>query len=465
MDALLDAIEKVVGEKNILRDEDVRSRSADWITREPCLALALVRPVNVDQLSQVMALCYEADQPVVTHGGLTGLVRGAVAASNELVISLERMTEIESVDPVGGTLTVQAGAPLQVVQEAAEQIGMQFALDLGARGSCTIGGNIATNAGGIRVIRYGMMRDQVLGLEVVLADGSVVSSMNNMLKNNAGYDLKHMFIGSEGTLGIVTRAVLKLQPQQSASQTALVACDSFENLIGLLQHMRQTLGGGLGAFEVMWRSYYALLTEESGRHNPPLDTSSPFYVLIESLGNDQGETAQRFEQAITSAFEKELLSDAVIASSDAQRDRLWAIREDIEGLSELIAPRFVFDISLSIVDMNTYVNALEVSVRNIWPDAKVVVFGHLGDGNLHVSISMGEVNEEIRIIIEDLVYKPLQAIGGSISAEHGIGIKKKNHLNISRNPGEIALMMKLKEVMDPKDLLNRGKVLPDKTNL
>lgn len=462
MDTLLDFIEKVVGAKNILRGEDVRARPADWITKEPCLALALVRPANAEQLSQVMALCYEADQPVVTHGGLTGLVRGAVAASSELVISLERMTEIESVDPVGGTLTVQAGVPLQIVQEAAEQIGMQFALDLGARGSCTIGGNIATNAGGIRVIRYGMMRDQVLGLEVVLADGSVVSSMNNMLKNNAGYDLKHMFIGSEGTLGIVTRAVLKLQPQQSASQTALVACDSFESLVGLLQHMRQTLGGELGAFEVMWRSYYALLTKESGRHNAPLDTDAPFYVLIEGLGNDQAETAQRFEQAITLAFEKELLSDAVVANSDTQRDRLWAIREDIEGLSELIAPRFVFDISLPIISMDTYVNELEASVREIWPDAKVVVFGHLGDGNLHVSISTGDSNEETRIKIESLVYKPLKEIGGSISAEHGIGLKKKDHLSISRNPGEIALMMRLKEAMDPKGLLNRGKVLPNK---
>lgn len=461
MDALLDAIENVVGAKNVLRDEDVRARTADWITKEPCMALALVRPANADELSRVMTLCYDANQPVVTHGGLTGLVRGAVATSDELVVSLERMTEIEAIDPVSGTLTVQAGVPLQVVQEAAEQIGMQFTLDLGARGSCTIGGNIATNAGGIRVIRYGMMREQVLGLEAVLADGSVVSSMNNMLKNNAGYDLKHMFIGSEGTLGIVTRAVLKLQPQQSASQTALVACDSFESLVGLLQHMRQTLGGELGAYEVMWRSFYALLTEESGRHNAPVDADFPFYVLIESLGNDQAETAQRFEQAITSAFEKELLSDAVVASSDTQRDRLWAIREDIEGLSELIAPRFVFDISLPIVDMDNYVNELEVSVRNVWPEAKVVVFGHMGDGNLHVSISTGDSDEATRVKVENLVYEPLQKVRGSISAEHGIGLKKKEHLSISRNPGEIALMMRLKASMDPKGILNRGKVLPN----
>jgi len=461
MESLLKAIEEIVGPANVLRGDDVAARRVDWMSGAPCRAEAIVRPADTTELSRAMALCHTAGKPVVTHGGLTGLVHGAEADADELVISLERMTAIEALDPVGGTLTVQAGAPLQAVQEAAMEAGMQFPLDLGARGSCTIGGNIATNAGGVRVIRYGMMRQQVLGLEAVLADGRVVSSMNRMLKNNAGFDLKQLFIGSEGTLGIVTRAVLRLQPLQPVSHTALVACADFTALTGLLQHVRRTLGEQLGAFEVMWRSHYALLTEESGRHAPPLPSDFPFYALIESLGSDATKSAQRFETAIESAFEAGLLSDAAVASSEQQRERLWAIREDIEGLLHHIAPRFAFDISLPIADMEHYVQALERAVSARWPEGRIVVFGHLGDGNLHVTVGTGRDDAETRRAVEALVYEPLAALGGSISAEHGIGIEKRDYLHLSRSPEEIALMRTLKQALDPKGLLNRHKVLPD----
>lgn len=461
MESLLKAIEEIVGPANVLRGDDVAARRVDWMSGAPCRAEAIVRPADTTELSRAMALCHTAGKPVVTHGGLTGLVHGAEADADELVISLERMTAIEALDPVGGTLTVQAGAPLQAVQEAAMEAGMQFPLDLGARGSCTIGGNIATNAGGVRVIRYGMMRQQVLGLEAVLADGRVVSSMNRMLKNNAGFDLKQLFIGSEGTLGIITRAVLRLQPLQPVSQTALVACADFTALTGLLQHVRRTLGEQLGAFEVMWRSHYALLTEESGRHAPPLPSDFPFYALIESLGSDATKSAQRFETAIESAFEAGLLSDAAVASSEQQRERLWAIREDIEGLLHHIAPRFAFDISLPIADMEHYVQALERAVSARWPEGRIVVFGHLGDGNLHVTVGTGRDDAETRRAVEALVYEPLAALGGSISAEHGIGIEKRDYLHLSRSPEEIALMRTLKQALDPKGLLNRHKVLPD----
>ena len=461
MDELLTQIGGVVGAAQVLRGEDVRARREDWMSGAPCRAEAIVRPADTAELSRVMALCHAAHQPVVTHGGLTGLVHGAETTADEVVISLERMTAIETLDPIGGTLTVQAGAPLQTVQECAAEAGMQFPLDLGARGSCTIGGNIATNAGGVRVIRYGMMRQQVLGLEAVLADGSVVSSMNTMLKNNAGFDLKQLFIGSEGTLGIVTRAVLRLQPEQPASHTALVACADFAALTGLLQHVRRTLGEQLGAFEVMWQSHYALLTAQSGRHTPPLSPDFPFYALIESLGSDAAESTQRFEASIESAFEAALLSDAVVAGSEQQRDRLWAIREDIEGLLQQIAPRFAFDISLPVADMDAYVQTLEQAVTERWPTGRLVVFGHLGDGNLHVTVGTGRDDAETRRIVETLVYAPLAALGGSVSAEHGIGLEKRNYLHLSRTPEEIALMRTLKQALDPHALLNRHKVLPD----
>ncbi len=460
MDALLKEIASVVGATQVLRGADVRARREEWMSGAPCRAAAIVRPADTAELSRVMALCHAVHQPVVTHGGLTGLVHGAETTADEVVISLERMTAIEALDPIGGTLTVQAGAPLQTVQECATEAGMQFPLDLGARGSCTIGGNIATNAGGVRVIRYGMMREQVLGLEAVLADGTVVSSMNTMLKNNAGFDLKQLFIGSEGTLGIVTRAVLRLQPKQPASHTALVACADFAALTGLLQHVRRTLGEQLGAFEVMWQSHYALLTEESGRHAPPLSPDFPFYALIASLGSDPAESAQRFEASIEAAFEAALLSDAVVASSEQQRDRLWAIREDIEGLLAHVNPRFTFDISLPIADMENYVQTLERAVTDSWPDGRLLVFGHLGDGNLHVTVGTGRADAQTRRAVESLVYEPLAALGGSVSAEHGIGLEKRDYLHLSRTPEEMALMRTLKQAVDPRALLNRHKVLP-----
>ncbi|MBS9402444.1 FAD-binding oxidoreductase [Halomonas sp. TRM85114] len=459
MDALLTDIEALVGSGNVLTGEDVSRRSVDWLSGAPCRARAIVRPASPQELAAVMRLCHSARQPVVAHGGLTGLVQGADVDPDELAISLERLTTIEHVDTIGATLTVQAGVPLQAVQEAAEAVGLQFALDLGARGSCTIGGNIATNAGGVRVIRYGMMRQQVLGLEAVLADGTVVSSMSRMLKNNAGFDLKQLFIGSEGTLGIVTRAVLRLHPATPDVQTALVACDSFAALTGLLARMGNALGGSLAAFEVMWQSHYRLLTTESGRHTPPIAPEAPFFVIVESLGHDPTHHAELFSASLEAALESELINDAVIAHSAAQRQGIWAIREDIEGLIAALSPLLAFDVSLPIHAMADYIDALEPALIHEWPGARLVTFGHLGDGNLHLSISVGSADPQTRQAVAQCVYTPLAALGGSVSAEHGIGLEKRDYLALSRTPEEIALMHTLKHALDPHHLLNRHKVL------
>ncbi|SNY97191.1 FAD-binding oxidoreductase [Halomonas sp. hl-4] len=459
MQITLEALRAIVGPAHVLISDDVHSRSVDWMTGAPCQAGAIVRPADTEQVAAVMRACHQVQQAVVTHGGLTGLVHGAEASPDELVISLERLTAIEEIDQVGGTLTVQAGAPLQRVQEAAKEVGLQFPLDLGARGSCTIGGNIATNAGGVRVIRYGMMRQQVLGLEVVMADGRVVSSMNRMLKNNAGFDLKQLFIGSEGTLGIVTRAVLRLQPPTPSEQTALVACPSFEALTGLLSQMGRALGGSLGAFEVMWQNHYRLLTDTLGRHTPPIATEHPFYVIIESLGSDSERNATQFREALESALESGLMVDAVIAQSSTQRDGLWAIREDIEGLIKGLAPLLTFDVSLPIADMQRYTDALEAQLTKRWPTARLAVFGHLGDGNLHISVSAGSAEVEVRREVEAMVYQPLAALGGSVSAEHGIGLEKRPWLSTCRSSAEIDLMRTLKQTLDPLNLLNRYKIL------
>ena len=460
MDKLLNDLVAIVGPAGVLLGDDVSQRSVDWFTGAPCRAKAIVRPRNTEQLSKVMALCYQADQPVVTHGGMTGIVHGGVASPEELVVSLELMNQIEEIDPVGSTIHVQAGVTLQQVQEAAGEIDMQFPLDLGARGSCTIGGNIATNAGGIRVIRYGMMRQQVLGLEAVLSDGTVVSSLNKMLKNNAGYDLKQLFIGSEGTLGIVTRAVLRLQPHMPSEQTALVAVPSFDALTKLLSLTSQALANSLSAFEALWNNHYKLMTTESGKHAPLLADDSPFYAIIETLGLDETQDAEHFSLILQKALEAGLITDAVLASSRAQRQGIWAIREDIEELVKELKPMFSYDVSLPIPHMKAYVDILEEKLQAQWPQTgKMVVFGHLGDGNLHIMITVRDDSPQSRRQVEQLVYSPLKEYSGSISAEHGIGLEKRDYLSISRSSEEIALMKRLKTALDPKWLLNPGKVV------
>jgi FAD/FMN-containing dehydrogenase len=419
--------------------------------------LAVLRPTSTREVATILQLCYTAHQPVVAWGGKTGLVDGGVA-EGALALSLERMNRIEEIDAVGATMTVEAGCILQAVCQAADTNGLFFPLDLGARGSATIGGNIATNAGGNRVIRYGMMRDMVLGLEVVLADGTILSSLNRLIKNNAGYDLKHLFIGSEGTLGIVTRAVLRLRPRPVSQQTAFVAVDAFDRLPQLLRDMERMLGGTLSAFEVMWEDFYNLVTTAPAKGRPPIHHGHPYYVLVEALGGDQSEDAARFERALTAALENGDLTDAVIAKSQVERDQMWALRDDVIQLARNF-PIFVFDVSLRISDMDSYIAEVRHALSARWPASTLVVFGHLGDGNLHVIAGVGDGGAEARRAVEAVVYGALRSRNGSISAEHGIGLEKRPYLGWSRGSEEIALMRRLKQTLDPRNILNPGKVL------
>ena len=453
--ALADELTAIVGAAGLLQGEAVTSRSAGvWGPTRTIATDCLVRPATTAELSQVLALCQEHRQPVVTHGGLTGVVDGAWARPGDLVLSLERMAAIEEIDTTGRTLTVQAGAPLEKVQAAAAEHGLMFPLDLGARGSATIGGNAATNAGGNRVIRYGMIRQSILGLEAVLADGTVLSSMNRMIKNNAGFDLKQLFIGSEGTLAVITRLVLRLVPAPRSQSTALVSAADFAAVTRLLSHVDEALGGQLSAFEVMWGDYFDFI---AGDGSPPLPAGRPFYVLLESLGGDAQADAARFEAVLAGALEQGMIDDAVLAASEQQRLSLWAIRDDVASLLEL-APMFLFDVSLPIRHMAAYVSELRTALETSWPDGRLFVFGHLGDGNLHLGVQAGPADGAAREAVESLVYEPLAACGGSVSAEHGIGLEKKAYLGISRSAGEIALMRHLKQSLDPHGILNPGKV-------
>jgi len=458
MKNLIEEIENIVGAAGVLLGEDVTSRSDSWPPTGGCQAKAIIRPASTREVSEVLKLCHATGQGVVTHGGLTGLVGGARAGEDDIVLSLERMHGMEPVDVINRTVTVEAGVPLQKVHEAAEDVDLLFPLDLGARGSCTIGGNIATNAGGNSVIRYGMIRDQVLGVEAVLADGTIISSLNGVIKNNTGYDLKQLFIGSEGTLGIVTRAVLRLRPLPRSSNTALVAIEEFEQVASFLRDMDSALGGTLSAFEVMWNDFYKTIVGDGSKHGTPLSPDQPFYVLVEATGGHEESDKVLFESALEEAFEAGLIVDAVIAQSKQQREDLWAIRDDIEGLSKILFPPIVFDISLGIPQMDGYVNEVRTQMMERWPDSRMVTFGHLGDGNIHLVVTVGSYEPSEVHAVEAIVYEALGRRQGVISAEHGIGLDKRAYLKHSRSEDEIALMKTLKQVLDPKNILNPGKI-------
>ena len=419
---------------------------------------AVLRPRSAEEVSLILRLANAAGEAVTPWGGLTGLVDG-VRAEGALALSLARMNAIEAIDPVSGSMTVQAGCVLQTACEAAEAEGLLLPLDLGARGSATIGGNISTNAGGNRVLRWGMMREMVLGLEAVLADGTIVSAMNPLIKNNTGYDLKQLFIGAEGTLGVVTRAVLRLRPKPASDNVAFLAVDAFDHLPRLLGRLQRAIGGQLSAFEVMWADFYALVTTPPANGRPPLPPGHPYYVLVEAMGADPAADAEPFERVLAEALEAGEIVDAAIAKTVGERNAMWALRDDVAQTARN-APILTFDVSLNIADMEAYVAEVRGALTERWGEAaSLVVFGHLGDGNLHVIAGVGERSPEARHAVEETVYGPLRRIGGSISAEHGVGLQKREFLSWTRSPEELALMRTLKRALDPNNILNPGKIL------
>jgi len=459
MSTLLNKLHQILGDIGLLQGNDVSSRPSSWSNSTPCQALAIARPSSTQELAKVMKICFQHNQVIIPLGGGTGLVQAVEATSAQLLVSLERMNNIEPIDLSGSTITVEAGTILHNIQEIAQENELLFPIDLGARGSAQVGGLISTNAGGNQVLRYGMMREQVLGLEVVLADGTIISSMNSMLKNNAGYDLKQLFIGSEGTLGIVTRAVLRLRPAMVSKSTALVAVDNFSKIPTLLKTMSASLGGTLNSFEVLWNNFYTLITSAHSERPLPLSDEHPFYVLIESCGAVQEADKALFNIIIEKAFKDELIVDATIAQNEKQCQAMWAIRDDIETIMHKLSPLFAFDISIPIVHLDKFVNLIADKLRVNWGDkAKFVNFGHLGDSNIHLVITVGSKEHNVEQAVRNIIYSEVNTFNGSISAEHGIGLEKVNFLHHSRNADEINLMRTLKSALDPKALLSPGRV-------
>ncbi len=443
-----------------LDPNEIALRQTSYWDASSLSARALARPATASQVSDLLRLASTTGQTIVTHGGRTTCVDGVQSQSDDIILSLERMNRILEIDPVEGVAVVEAGVVLQTLQEAVANEGMFLPLDLGARGTCTIGGNVATNAGGVNVVRYGMMRNLVLGLEAVLPTGEVISSMNRMLKNNSGYDLKQLFIGTEGTLGIVTKVVLRLEPSISARDVAMVALDSFDAVLTLQSDAKRILAADLLSFEVMWGAYYDAVTVDGG-HRAPLTREAPFYVLIEAVADEnRNENGRGLLSLLECSMEARTLTDGVVATSERERVEFWTVRDDFDRiLAE--PPVYLYDISLPLRSMDEYIRDLKEAFSAAFPHGELHVFGHLCDGNLHLFLTPRSTSKnlhEIRRVADETVYTTLARYHGAVSAEHGIGREKKDWLHISRSSEEIELMRRLKRTLDPANILNRGLV-------
>ena len=463
----LHALRTVVGETNVLADGDLSAWELDWRKRWHGKARAVVRPGSTDEVAAVVRACAAAGVAIVPQGGNTGLVGGGVPdeSGTQLLLSLQRLNRVRDIDAANLTVTVEAGCVLQAVQQAAADAGLWFPLSLAAEGSCTIGGNLATNAGGTQVLRYGNARALCLGLEVVTASGEVWHGLSGLRKDNTGYDLRDLFIGSEGTLGVITAATLKLQPQPAATTTALAACDSVDACVVLLKLARQRLGPALTGFEMMGRFALDLVARHFKALPQPLPSAAWTVLLEQSAIDSEAEARSRFEALLAQALDEHVVHDAVVAESVAQSQALWHVRESIPLAQSLEGLNIKHDISLPVSAVAEFVRDTDAALQRYVPGVRLVNFGHLGDGNLHYNVQAPEGGDAKAFLaaheaaVNHIVYDAVCARGGSISAEHGIGVLKLEELTQRKSAVALALMRRIKHALDPQHLMNPGRVV------
>lgn len=465
---LLPALRDALGEAGLITDaERMQSYLSDWRNAYRGQAAAVLRPGTTEEVAAAVRLCAQAGVALVPQGGNTGLCGGSIpdASGAQMVLSLTRLKRIREVDVANATITVEAGVILQQLQDAAAEVGRLFPLSLGAEGSCTVGGNLATNAGGTAVLRYGNMRDLALGLEVVLPDGRIWDGLRGLRKDNTGYDLKQLFIGSEGTLGIITAAVLKLFPALRSLTTAWVALPSPQAAVTLLGQMRGLCGDRLTGFELMsWQSLEFVLRHVAGASDPFAE-GHPWYVLIE-LSDTQPDAALNdlLEQGLGEAFEQALVLDAVVAGSQAQVEALWALREGISEAQNHEGPSLKHDISVPVSRIPDFIARTDRALQQAFPGVRIVAYGHVGDGNLHYNISKPPGSDDAPFkaqaeAIMRVIYDSTLEDDGSISAEHGLGQSKRAAAQHYKAPLELELMRSIKQALDPAGLMNPGKLL------
>ncbi len=449
----------IVGAAHVLTEaSDTGPYFTDWRRQYSAPAECVVRPASTDEVARVMQLCMAENVAVVPQGGNTGLCGGSVptGARREVVLALGRMNRIRSLDRLNGTMTVEAGCVLANVQRAADEAGRLFPVSLAAEGSCQIGGNLSTNAGGVNVLRYGTSREQVLGLEVVLPDGRVWNGLRGLRKDNTGYDLKQLFLGAEGTLGIITAAVLRLYPRPTASATAWMALASAEAAVELLAFLSERLGDRLSAFELLSRTCVEAVLAFAPGTQDPLAAAHPWYVLAEIADSgDERALRERVERALEDAAERGAIADAVLAQSVEQARALWRIRETVP---EAQFTNVKHDISVPVSKTAAFIARAGRRLAERYPDARAYAFGHVGDGNIHYNVGPESMVAE-RAGVNRIVYEVVDEFDGSISAEHGLGQLKRDEIRAHKPALEMELMRLLKGALDPKGLMNPGKVI------
>lgn len=472
----LDQLVELLGSSYVLTGADAASYVEDWRGRYRGEALAVVRPGSTDEVAQVVRWCAANGVPIVPQGGNTGLCGAATPDSSgkSIVLSLGRLNKIRSVDTDNDTMEVEAGCILQSVQQAAREVDRLFPLSLAAEGSCTIGGNLATNAGGTQVLRYGNARDLVLGLEVVTPQGEIWHGLRGLRKDNTGYDLRNLFMGSEGTLGIITAATLKLFPLPVAQCTALVALNSVDDAVALLSVARGGFGPALTGFELIAGHCLNLVNRHYPQQKLPFEgesSSLPWYALLEISDSESADHArERFEAVVGEAFEAGLVADAVIAENIAQSKALWHLRESIPLAEKDAGKSIKHDVSVPVSKMSAFIEATNSALQARFPGIEHVIFGHLGDGNLHYNVARGQAFSEDELLAQqdavyEIVHDNVHKLGGSISAEHGVGQLKRDVLPRYKDPVEMDLMRRIKLALDPEGLMNPGKVLADSSSV
>ena len=466
--ALLPALRAIVGGTHVLTDGDLTGYELDWRKRERGKALAVVRPASTAQVAAVVKACAAAGVSIVPQGGNTGMVVGSTpdATGTQVVLSLTRMNAVRALDGGNLTITVEAGCVLQSLQDVCEKAGYLFPLSLASEGSCTIGGNLGTNAGGTQVVRYGNTRELCLGLEVVTAQGEVWSGLTGLRKDNTGYDLRHLFIGSEGTLGVITAATMKLYPLPKSQLTALAAVPSLEAAVQLLGLAHQHLSAGLTGFEVMGQFALKLVVKHFPQQRVPFYENSPYCVVLENSDNESDEHARgQFERLLEAAMEAGCVTDAVVAESMAQARALWHIRESIPLAQAQEGLNIKHDISIAVSRIPEFVAQADAALAQAFPGIRLVNYGHLGDGNLHYNVQAPEGQDAEKFLREQegpvngVVYALVDAYNGSISAEHGIGSLKREKLEKHKSPVALDLMRSIKTALDPQNTFNPGRML------
>jgi FAD/FMN-containing dehydrogenase len=468
MNSLIDQLRQLVGDGNVLCDGDLIAWEQDWRKRSRGKAMAVVRPGSTAEVAQVVKACAAARTSIVPQGGNTGLVAGSTpdASGTQVVLSLQRLNAVRELDVENLTMTVEAGCILQSLQEAAAAAGLLLPLSLAAEGTCTIGGNLATNAGGTQVVRYGNARELCLGLEVVTAQGEIWNGLSGLRKDNTGYDLRQLFIGSEGTLGVITAATVQLFPLPASTLTAWAAVPSIEDAVRLLGLAHKHLGAGLTGFEVMGQFALGLVARHFSQMRVPLYDQAPYCVLLENSDNESELHARaQFERLLETALEEGCVTDAVVAENLTQAHQLWHIRESIPLAQAEEGLNIKHDISIAVSRIPQFCRETDALLARQIPGVRLVNFGHLGDGNLHYNVQAPKGIDAASFLndweekINALVYDSVQHFGGSISAEHGVGSLKVEKLEQYKSPVALAMMRSIKRALDPGNVMNPGRVL------